>query len=83
VVWETNAMDWIRHKPFNVEWKKPFKSTVPGGEIPERFQNQDPPARTGTIQAGQDSVPYLVTGNPKGKDMAMFIDRLEFSVAFQ
>ena len=58
-----------------VEWKKPFKSTVAEAKIPERFQNQDPPALTGTVRSGADSIPYLVTGNPKGKDMALFIDR--------
>ncbi len=61
--------------PFAVEWKKPFKSKPAETELPKQFQNQDPPARTGTLQAGPATVPYMVTGKPNGRDMALFIDR--------
>lgn len=61
--------------PFEVEWKKPFKSAPADDRIPERFRNQNPPAGTGVLQAGRATMPYVVTGNPNGRDQALFIDR--------
>ena len=61
--------------PFQVEWKKPFKSAPSNNELPEKFRNQQPPARTGVLKAGSSSVPYIATGNEKGNGMKLFIDR--------
>lgn len=44
---------------FDVEWKKPFKSAPPVGELPVDFQAQGPPAKTGLLQAGSSNVPYI------------------------
>jgi hypothetical protein len=61
--------------PFAVEWKKSSKSTTPDRELPANFVNQNPPARTGTLHAGSSSIPYILTGDPKGSNPALFIDR--------
>lgn len=60
--------------PFEVEWKKPFKSMPGGKDLPERFLNQQHPVRTGALQVGKDRTPYVLTGNPKGTDQTLFID---------
>ena len=61
--------------PFEVEWKKPFKSVPAEKNVPQRFQNHKHPAGTGVLQAGKTGIPYILTGNPKGKDQTLFIDR--------
>lgn len=61
--------------PFEVEWKKPFKSAPPESELPERFRNLDPPTRAGTLQAGAAGMPYVLSGGPEGKNLKLFIDR--------
>ena len=60
---------------FEVEWKKPFKSVPDGKNVPERFRNQKHPAGTGVLQTGKTGIPYILTGNPKGKDHTLLIDR--------
>ena len=61
--------------PFEVQWKKPFKSQEPEKELPEKFRNKKPAAKTGVLQVGSASVPYILTGKPNGTDYTLFIDR--------
>ncbi|MFM7180751.1 MAG: hypothetical protein ACKO2G_04715 [Verrucomicrobiales bacterium] len=61
--------------PFDVQWKKPFKSQEPEKELPEKFRNQKPACRTGVISVGSASVPYILCGKPGGSDPTLFIDR--------
>lgn len=61
--------------PFEVQWKKPFKSQEPEKELPEKFRNKKPAAKTGFLQVGSTVVPYIFTGTPDGTDPALFMDR--------
>ncbi len=60
---------------YQVEWKKPSKSQLPDHELPTEFQDQKPPARVGTLQAGSNSVPYVLSGKPDDSNLALFFDK--------
>jgi hypothetical protein len=61
--------------PFDVEWKMPFKSHEPEKELPEKFRDKKPAARTGRLQVGSVSIPYILCGKPDRRDPTLFIDR--------
>lgn len=60
---------------FKVEWKKPFKSKMPEGELPADFQAQEPPAKTGILQAGATNVAYILSNAGDRGNEALFVDR--------
>jgi hypothetical protein len=61
--------------PFEVQWKKPFKSHEPEKELPEKFRDKKPASRTGVVRVGSTSIPYILCGKPDRTDHTLFIDR--------
>ncbi len=59
---------------FDVEWKKPFKSMPPDGELPADFQAREAPAKTGVLQAGAANLAYILSNAGDSRNEALFID---------
>lgn len=61
--------------PFDVEWKKPFKSEPLEKEIPSKFRDQKEPVRSGTLAVNGNSLSYLLIGKPGSDSQSLWLDR--------
>ena len=59
---------------FDVEWKKPFKSQAPEAPLPADFHNQNPPAKSGVLQAGAAKLPFILSHAGDRSKEALFVD---------
>lgn len=60
---------------FNVEWKRAFDSSPYTGELPQGVPKSAAPPKSGKINIGPHSMPFILTGQPEENGLKLSIDK--------